>query len=222
MKKMSEKYHLGFFIVFIFLCVIEITLIIYAIMHPRVQNIVLVLIAGLLIFLNRRWMNKVKYVKLIRLLPLFLATLFFGYLAYFVGSFINILFPAHMPYEYKSDIAKFKEKYFDAYYFFPDEIPKDAENIKWLVLPSFMQGSGTEVLIFDAPKEYIQEVIAAYGQDAQICGIEEDMSFKVFYDDTRLEKLTIYKIYDNDDRNHVHIWGFFVDDGIGRIGFFSQ
>ena len=85
-----------------------------------------------------------------------------------------------------------------------------------------MQGSGTEVLIFDAPGEYIQEVIAAYSQDAQICGIEEDMTFKIFYDETRLEKLTIYKIYDNDDRNHVHMWGFFVDDEIRRIGFFSQ
>lgn len=127
-----------------------------------------------------------------------------------------------MPYEYKSDITKFKEKNFDVYYFFPDEIPKDVENIKWLVLPSFMQGSGTEVLIFDAPREYIQKVIAAYSQDAQICGIEDDMDFKMFYDDTRLEKLTIYKIYDNGDRNHVHMCGFFVDDEIGRIGFFRQ
>ncbi|MCH5248718.1 MAG: hypothetical protein J1E98_02235 [Lachnospiraceae bacterium] len=157
-----------------------------------------------------------------RFLPLFFATLFFGYIAYVSCAFINILFPARMSYEYKSDIAKFKENNFDAYYFFPDEIPKDAENIEWIVLPSFMQGSGTEVLIFGAPGEYIQEVIAAYSQDAQICGIEEDMSFKIYYDETRLEKLTIYKIYDNDDRNHVHMWGFFVDDGISRIGFFSQ
>ena len=61
MKKISEKYHLDYFILFILLCVLEITLIIYAIMHPRVQNIVLFLIAGLLTFLNGRWMNKAKF-----------------------------------------------------------------------------------------------------------------------------------------------------------------
>ena len=63
MKKISEKYYLDYFILFILLCVLEIMLIISAIMHPRPQNIMLVLIDGIHIFLNGRWMNKAKYVS---------------------------------------------------------------------------------------------------------------------------------------------------------------
>lgn len=258
MKKLSEKYHLDYFILFVLLCAFEIVLLIYAIMHPRPQNIMLVLINGLLIFLNGRWMDKAKYVSpsdydkevkawekrrkeakknreifeeprpekpkkmAQRLLPMFIVTLFAGYFAYFLASMLTIAFPAHMPYEYKWDIAKLKEVDTEAYTFFPDQIPDDAKNVKWYVMPSFMQGSGTEVLIFDASDSYIQGVTNTYGSDAEICGIEDDMLFKRFYDEARWDKLTVYKIYDNDDWNHVHMWGFFVDDEIGRIGYFSE
>lgn len=258
MSKLSEKNHLDYFILFVLLCALEIVLVIYTIMHPRPQNIVLVLIDGLLIFLNRKWMNKAEYVSpsdydkdvkawekrkrevqksgktfdepkpekpkkmAQRLLPMFIATLFAGYFAYFLASMLTIAFPAHMPYEYKWDIAKLKEVDTEAYSFFPDQIPDDAKNVKWYVMPSFMQGSGTEVLIFDASDSYIQGVTNTYGSDAEICGIEDDMLFKRFYDEARWDKLTVYKIYDNDDWNHVHMWGFFVDDEIDRIGFFSE
>ena len=257
MKKISEKYYLDYYIVFVMLCVLEVVLIIHAIMHPRPQNIALVLIDGFLIFLNSRWMNKAKYTSPydydkelknwekrkkeakkqgeifeeprperpkkigIKLFPMFLVTLFLGYCIYFQCSILNIMFSSHMPYEYRGDIAELKNRNYNGYYFFPDELPEDAENIKWNIVPSFLQGSGMEVLVFDAPDNYIQNVIDTYGKDAEVCGLEDDMSFMTLYDDTRWEELTVYKIYDNDDWNHVRMWGFFVDEEIGRIGFFN-
>lgn len=229
----------------------------YAVMHPRLQNIALVLIDGLLIFLNSRWMNKAKYAspyeydKEIKnwkkrrkeakkhgeifeeekpaapkkmgmgLFSMFFVTLVMGWSLYFYCSVLCVMFPAHMPYEYKGDIAELKNRNYNAYYFFPDELPKDAENIIWNMIPTVLQGSGMEVLIFDASNDYIQDVINTYGKDAESCGVEEDMSFKIFYDEMRLEELTVYKIYDNDSTSHVHMWGFFVDEEIGRIGFFN-
>lgn len=258
MKKVSEKYHLDYFIIFLILCALEILLISCAILHPRIQNIMLLLLNGSFIFQNGKWMNKEKYVSprdydneisawkkrkkeakeqgeifeeprpakprkiAQRLVPMFIAILFLWYIVFWGGSMLNVFFPMHMPYEYESDIAKLKENDYEAYYFFPDEIPKGAKKIKWYIMPSFMQGGGTKVLIFDTSNEYIQNVIDTYSYEARICGIEDDMSFRKFYNEARLEKLTVYKIYDNDDWNRVHMWGFFVDEEINRIGFFCE
>mgnify|MGYP007069902160 CR=1 FL=1 len=95
----------------------------------------------------------------------------------------DLWFPYHMSYEYKGDIAKRRLSTFYDYSFFPDEIPAGAKHVKWIMMPSFLQGSGTEVLIFDTDSEYIQKVVAQYGRDAQVMGFEEGMMFGSYYDE---------------------------------------
>lgn len=134
----------------------------------------------------------------------------------------DLLFPYHMTYEYKADIARLKKSVAYDYSFFPDEIPTGATHVTWVMLPSFLQGSGTEVLFFDIDDEFIRQTIAQYGGNAEIVGVEDGMIFDNYYDESRLDKLTVYKLYDNENWNHLHMWGFFVDEEIHRIGYFCQ
>lgn len=256
MKKITEKYYLDYFIVFVLLCILEVFLLVYAIMHPRLHHIALVVFNGVFVHLHRNWMNKAKfaspyeYDKAVRnwnkrkkeakkqgvdfyepkpvipkkmgtkFLITFICALVLGVQIYGASSIFSIMFPLRMPYEYKGDIADFKSRHSESFYFFPDELPESATHVMWYVMPSYMQGNGMTVLIFDASAEYIQDVIYTYGKDDQICEIEDDMSFLTVYDKERRNDLTIYKFYDNDDWNHVHMWGFFVDEEIGRIGYY--
>ena len=146
----------------------------------------------------------------------------FFVVVYMLSVIPDILFPYHAPYEYKADIAKRRLSTFYDYSFFPDEIPEGASCVKWVMQPSFLQGSGTEVLIFDTDDDHIRQTIAQYGSGAEVVGLEDDMMFDNYYDKNRLDKLKVYKLYDNNDRNHLHMWGFFVDEEIGRIGYFCQ
>ena len=214
-------------IFFVILCVLTAVFFGYTVLHPRPHNVLMTIMSGIWTFCASRWMDTERYEGKARHAP-GIATAILSMLISFVivrnGLSIipDLLFPYHMPYEYKGDIAKRRLSTFYDYSFFPDEIPTGAKHVKWIMMPSFLQGSGTEVLIFDTDSEYIQKVVAQYRGDAQVMGFEEGMMFGSYYDESRLDRLTVYKLYDNDDWNHLHMWGFFVDEEIGRIGYFCQ
>ena len=155
-------------------------------------------------------------------MTIFAVLISFFIVIYMFSVIPDLLFPYHMPYEYKADIARLKKSVAYDYSFFPDEIPAGATHVTWVMLPSFMQGSGTEVLFFDIDDEFIRQTIGQYGGGAEIVGVEDGMIFDSYYDESRLDKLTIYKLYDNENWNHLHMWGFFVDEEIHRIGYFCQ
>ncbi len=70
--------------------------------------------------------------------------------------------------KYSEDIAALKLEKEDWYYFFPDQLPEDAGNVTWNQIPSMLQGSGAEILSFNASTEYINSVVETYGKDARI------------------------------------------------------
>lgn len=256
--KVKEKYYSDYLVLLFILGIITLVLFVYAVMHPRLQNIAIALFMGLITFLDSGWMNRNKfanpteYEKAVKeykkklatakkqgielteskpekpkkmapkLVAIFFGTLIGTWMLYIMTSFLGMIFPKHMPYEYKGEIAKFKENSYYDRSFFPDAIPKGAKDVEWYVLPSMLQGGGTEVLIFTAPEDYIQSTIQTYTNEATICQVENDMYFQSFYDKDRLDKLVVYKLYDNDDWNHVHMWGIFVDQEINKIGFFCE
>lgn len=152
------------------------------------------------------------------ILAVFAAYLCAVCMTYGVSGIADVLYPYHMLYEYEDDIAELKRSAPDNYFFFPDTIPREAKNVKWIMQPSVMQGRGMEVLMFDTTKEYMDGIIETYGENAVVCDVEEDMCFKAYY---KKEGLKVYKLYDNEDWNHVHMWGFFVDEEKNRIGFFN-
>lgn len=217
--KNLKKYHKMYLVFGILMCALTVAFLMNAVLHPRPHNIFVTLVSGIWTALVFRWM---KHPAAPGIVPVVLAVCISLVAAHGIMAIPDLVFPYHAPYEYKADIARRRLSTFYDYSFFPDELPKEAKNVTWVMLPSFLQGSGTEVLFFDIDAGYIDRTIAQYGGSAQIVGVEDDMMFDNYYDKSRLDKLTVYKLYDNDDMNHLHMWGFFVDEEIGRIGYFCQ
>ena len=70
--------------------------------------------------------------------------------------------------KYEDDIAILKVEKSGKFYFFPDEIPEDASDVKWTKVPTILQGTGHESLSFYASDEYISSVVENYGTNARI------------------------------------------------------
>ena len=70
--------------------------------------------------------------------------------------------------KYEDDIAVLKVEKSGKFYFFPDEIPEEASDVKWTQIPTILQGAGHESLSFYASDEYISSVVENYGIDARI------------------------------------------------------
>ena len=81
---------------------------------------------------------------------------------------LELIFPTHMPWEYKWEVKAMKENAPDRYYYFPDEIPKGAKNIVWKQYPGYLQGKAFKYLMFTADEAYIQTELEKYKQDATL------------------------------------------------------
>lgn len=219
LKKIKRK---SYFVLFLILAVLELIWLVHTICHPRPHSFLLCLHGCIFLVLSYRYAYR-EYEKkppgTLLTLAAYLLTL---YPVYFCGTIADISYPYHMKYEYKWDIAKCKKSVYADYSFFPDTIPEEAAQVKWIMRPALLQGTSMELLIFQAPEAYIDAVVSAYGEEAAVCGVEEEMDFKGLYAGERLDKLTVYKLYDNEEANHTHIWGFFVDEEQRFIGYFRQ
>ena len=148
-----------------------------------------------------------------------------GFMVYYVSSFFSPLFPRHMVYEYKSEIAKLKQSSFCDYSFFPDEIPSEATKVSWLVCPSVMQGSGYEFLGFHASFAYIKSIVDTCCREATIIDRSEGSYERKFFDNILGDAANTaidYEIYNNGDWNHSHTWGVVVSENRDYIGFYCE
>ncbi|MGN0394506.1 MAG: hypothetical protein ACI4EF_04025 [Coprococcus sp.] len=153
------------------------------------------------------------------------AAIYGGVMVYYMSSFLSLLFPKHMVYEYKSEIAKLKESSFCDYSFFPDKIPSEATNVSWIVCPSMLQGSGYEFLGFNASEAYIENIVETYCGEANIIHRSEGSYERKFFDNLIGDSANTaidYEIYSNDDWNHFHTWGIVVSEDMDYIGFYCE
>lgn len=150
------------------------------------------------------------------------------------GQSLNFLFPYHASYEYKKDIMSLKEEAFQEYYYFPDEIPEKASKVKWMCLPSFMQGSGYHKLFFYTDEAYLEEIYTVFAKEATIYTYEQyawinkdTKQMASFPGDSAIEvserkNVEVFMLYDNNDINHLHNGGFYINQKEGYICFFAQ
>ena len=122
---------------------------------------------------------------------------------------------------YEKDIRKLKEERQEKYFFFPDTIPEDAKDLKWIKQPGIMQGSGYEVLYFRTDNHYIREELEKYCKDVEPIPASETQVIN-FFTETERETALFYGIYDNGDFNHSHYWGIFHDPGTNLIVYFAM
>jgi len=225
-----KEYKLGFRIVFIILWVLELGLMVYTMLHPRFIcffNIVLLLLA---ILVEKRWMEKgttadgsqEEKAKVKPVLKVIVSLVILEYLLIMFAAFLNLIFPHHAIYEYEYDIKKLRTSNFYDRNFFPDSIPKDAKKAEWIMLPSFMQGAGTEVLFFTADDAYIEAEVSRVAAGIPATELETGMIFQSYLSDEQEKNLKVYKLYDNGDWNHSHMWGIFVNEEQNLIGYFCQ
>lgn len=125
------------------------------------------------------------------------------------------LIPFHWPHEYKSE----RPQTIGEVNFFPEDIPKSAKNIKWKVMPSFLQATGHFILSFNADDAYIKDTVSKYGAKAaeKECCIDSKRPFEKGYG----KNAVLYTMYERKDSNHPWYEGFVVDEEENRIVYFE-
>ena len=150
-----------------------------------------------------------------------------------MGDMINIFYPYHATYEYKHDILKLKFESSQKYQHFPGAIPKIARNVKWKCVPSLLQGSGYEGLLFYAEKEYIEEIYNKYASATTLYkydGYEwrnEKLKKATFFPqinsiaELEREDVVVIILYENNDIHHPGNSGLYLNQTEGYVCFFS-
>lgn len=126
---------------------------------------------------------------------------------------------------YSVDIVRLKNDRPDKYFFFPDNLPENATDVKWRKQPGFGQGQGFEILSFHADSNYINQMLDLYCKEIEPQAVYDmpvwpdavtDMT------DAEREKAEWYPIYDNGDQHRQHAWGIAVHRDSNLIVFFAQ
>lgn len=156
-----------------------------------------------------------------------------------LGQGLNLFFPYHASYEYEKDIEdlkadSLKENSLREYSHFPDELPTVASGVKWMCVPNFMQGTGYDQLFFFADEVYLQKIYNAYAEEATIytysqydwvnndtgkCAVFPDA---IGIDEAERKNVEVFILYDNEDFNHLHNSGFYINQTEGYICFWAQ
>lgn len=207
-------------------------MLVIAVMHPRIVYLIILFICGMLGLVCYKSQKEKTVGKMCKDL---IGNLIVIWILYsFFGQYLNIIYPYRAPYEYKKDMASFKADSLQEYFFFPDRIPKGASEVKWMCAPNLMQGIGYEKLFFYAEDSYIKEICDTYKEKATIYQYmeyawtnSETGKITTFPGDSSIEEeelndIEVFMIYDNQDANHLHNGGFYINQKEGYICFFSQ
>lgn len=211
---------------------ISIAILVLTVIHPRPNNMLVMMFCIIqcltLLFSKKEIESKVVWKKNIGLIIVFV-------IIWYMGKYLNILYPYHAPYEYRNDIMNYKTGNTREYYTeFPDEIPDEAKDIKWICCPSFMQGSGYDVLFFRSDNNYLKKLYedysallnvytySNYGWENKKTG--KTVTFPQIIDMTEQEKInvTVIVTYDNGDVNHPHSSGLYINQIEGYVCFYRQ
>lgn len=151
-------------IIFVCLSIITTLLIINYILHPRGRYIYITLpflLCWIISLCNIRAKKGPSFPNF--LYPFLIGIiLFFGYLTPTV-FFFEYFLTSYWPWEYKNEIAPYREMYYTASYF-PETLPECATDVKFVIKPSYWQGKGYVTLSFIADDAYIQECINGHIQ----------------------------------------------------------
>lgn len=151
-----------------------------------------------------------------------------------MGGMLNIFYPYHATYEYKNDIQHLKSESLQEYGHFPDILPDTATNVKWVCMPSLMQGSGYEALFFYADDLYIEEIYHQYAPKATIYRYEDygwvnkEIKKTVFFpmvgeiSEQDRENVFVLILTDNQDAHHPQNSGVYINQAEGYVCFFAQ
>lgn len=211
---------------------VSIVILIFTVIHPRLNNILLLLlciIRCITLFFSKKEIERKGMLKKNLGFVIGLAIL------WYLGQYLNMFYPYHTTYEYRKDIANAKAGSTGEYYReFPDEIPEGAKDIEWICCPSFMQGSGYNILFFRANSSYIKELYEKYSDSTteytySNYGWENKETgkaavFPKIHDMTEEERVdvTVFVTYDNEDANHPHSSGLYINQAEGYACFFAQ
>lgn len=220
--------------------IISLIMLVAAVIHPRIIYCILAIVCGIIGIICYRSQREKTIGKMCRdMVGNIIVILILCYL----GQYLNIIFPYHAGYEYKNDIAALKVEASQRYYYFPDKIPDLASNVEWVCFPSLLQGSGYHKLFFYADESYLQEVYDTYAEYATIYTYEymydydqyawanHDMESNMFLDwfpgvntieEQERKNVKVLILYDNQDANHPHNSGLYINQVEGYVCFFAQ
>nr|MBQ8253787.1 hypothetical protein [Lachnospiraceae bacterium] len=144
---------------------------------------------------------------------------------------LELIFPTHMPWEYKWEVKTMKENAPDRYYYFPDEIPKGAKNIVWKQYPGYLQGKAFKYLMFTADEAYIQTELEKYKEltepavydagtktwDISVYPLEREVASE------HRDEVDIYLLYRaTNPEEYPWAMGLMVDEEQGMICYFFE
>ena len=211
--------------------IISLTMIVIAVMHPRIIYWILVVVCVVHSIMCYRATTRKTVGKMCKdMVGSIIAILVLCYL----GQWLNLIFPYHASYEYEKDIAVLKEDASQEYYHFPDEIPNGASDVQWVCFPSLLQGSGYHKLYFNADEAYLQEIYNTYAEYAtiytydQYAWVNQNVGKSITFpgendiEKTERKNVEVFLLYDSQDANHVHNGGFYINQTEGYICFFAQ
>ncbi|MBE5882718.1 MAG: hypothetical protein E7289_10515 [Lachnospiraceae bacterium] len=138
---------------------------------------------------------------------------------------LELVFPSHMPWEYKWEMKAMKEDFSARYYYFPDEIPKGATDVVWKQYPGYLQGKAFKYLMFSAEDTYIQGELEKYAGDATPLTYEQVSVYPLFQEvaPERWEEIKIYLLYKGENpEEYPSAMGIMVDEEQGMICYFFE
>lgn len=246
-RKFGEKYYINYFVFFVLLCAVTAYFALAVISAPRPYNILWFLCCGTMAYRLFRYSHRDSYVspydyekqvrafkkrkkaakkagegfdetaprrpeKMPSYISAYVLVLGFALFAVLLFSWpLCLIFPYHAPYEYKTERPTMNTE------IFPEVIPKGACGVRWVRVPSFLQATGGDLLVFKADKEYIDGIVSEYADKAEYV---RDGTFGWLAGFGWSENTKIYTLSDNHDLNHLWKEGFFVDEEHNKIGFF--
>ena len=161
MTKHSKKLEKNVLAECVSFCILAISLLILLFVHfnPEYLVVILICITEIIICVKKN-QSRSAVKTVLRILGNTFGLLFA--LSFRLFFIMDYFLPYHTLYEYPSDIAYYKKLSPESYYFFPDRIPENARKIKWIIMPGAMQGSGYEMLTFQADEAYLEQIRNTY------------------------------------------------------------
>lgn len=157
-EKVTRKTNL----IFIFFSIMCIAAIGFCLLFPRGTYIciTIILVICWLIALGAR-QSKGKFNPPVVIYPILMFVLFAFMYLFLIISLSEVIFCERRPWEYEWEIRQLKKDN-DNLFYFPDELPEDARNVKWVVVPSVWQAKGCLMLSFVADDAYLEKYRLEY------------------------------------------------------------
>lgn len=220
----------------IFWIIITAAFLVLMVMHPRINN-GLLLLGGIIISVILAVSKKER--KAITLWLITFGLLIGLAIVWDRNRWLDVICPYHAPYEYKRDIQSLKSGYkSQCFTQFPDKIPDNASKVEWVCTPSVWQARGHEALFFYADEAYLSEVYDTYAPYAEVytygisgldagywirideLGVSHSVRFPIVNAMTDEEKLNVTVLILYDD-----MWyngGLYINQAEGYVCFFSN